>query len=868
MMSMQHKDCTFLTSRAAKVDFPVYTATLCALARYHSIEEAYRFYLQLVNLPEHHRYFSQSGFGRMIAQTSNAFEIAKSFRTVPEDWENATQLTIRSLLEHDKPDLAYQSVQAAGRTHSKLSPDLLYFTCKTLARIRHVDQANEMYSSFPYLEDSYEYMKLGLYLASQTGNRDVAEKCFAGVTRIRPAKRDDIAAMLWMHAKAGDVDAVKQVFDQQFPVNADGTRQRQPNEVHYTSALYAHSLTGNSDGVAHWLQDMQSAGLKPNIQIFTIVIQTFARLGDIQAISEVLTEMRNVGVNPSLVTYTVIISYFAKRKDASSARKIYDMAIEQGVTPDTIMTRALLDAYAESGDWTSVSDLFTRLSHLPMQPGIEVYNILLKAFVSVGAPFPLVFNLFQELKERDLVPDKYTYATFIQSACAAQRLDIAFKTHRDMVLLEEENTRLKLVSLQSMTNIMHALLATGDREQAKAVYDEMLSRGFTPSATTFSSIIKAYGYNATRAKNQEGLAISENFVDSILSTKATAMNPTKPGRKLPLNQLFTALMSPHVYRADTYEVERLYQKFLEEGGQDSVAILFNLLEVYRRANLLSKAMAIWPRIIQLAEGVDLFPHTEYSFTTTFRSIQAPLSTYIDVLSRSGRHDLVLPVWQGLESKGFVADSHNWNHLVVALIRAAQPVRAFQVIEQVLLVSEKQLSKDRALVRTLSLDMTPAERQAVLDQVDSATSFKPCHGSKAQVKAQVFMKHFFNKQRSEPPEYDANIVKADFAYPLRVMQAIQPNWNEWKPHNVVLRYCLIVLLKLQQGYLPLAVPGPIRKTGDLAAQDATSHHPDAAQALLKELEESVPSTLKRVRDFGVTEKKRLGSEEYERRYIWR
>ncbi|PPQ65373.1 hypothetical protein CVT24_011484 [Panaeolus cyanescens] len=859
-----------LTRMSMEMHIQLCSTILCATARFQSFEEAFRLYGQFISRYKQTPSFTQSGFGRMIAQTPEAFENPVSLRSLGDESDVVVNLILQSFVEHKHPQLVLEFYRAAKRTRLNIPVHQLRDACRTLAQFNFIEEADELFSSLSPEQDEHQHLKLGLYLASRKGESDAAEKHFAGITRLGVVKPDDIGALLYAYARFGNVREAKRVFDEHFPKDSTGRRLNHPNEQHYAAIIYAHSHTGDSNNVAHWLKDMKHTGLTPNVQIYTAVLQTFATRSDFKAISGVLSEMQRTGVEPTVATYTVLLNIFAGKRDPSSARKIYEMALAKGVVPDVVMISALLDAYAGAGDLTGVLKIFDHMQTLPahMQPGIQAYNIVLKAYVAAGAPFPMVEKLFGSLKERGLVPTRYTYSTFIQSACAAQRLDVAMKTHQEMVQLEEENPFIKVVSVQSMTMIMHALLVSGRRDQAKKIYDEMRYRGISPSATTFTSIIKAYGFSATRTKNREGLAIAEKFVDSILLSNTQGWKDYKLGSKHPLNQLFGALMAPHVYRADSFEVERIYQKFIEAGGQDSIGILSNLLEVYRRSNLLSKAMAIWPRIMHLAEGTTILPDSNFALTTASAPIQSPFSAYIDVLSRLGRHELVFPVWNELESKGMVPDSHNWNHLVVALLRAAQPVRAFQIIEEVLLVNEQELAKNRAIVRSLTLDMTPAERLARLEPIEHISPSKPFHGSKMQVKVQVFMKHFFNKDRTNPPEHDDDMIRANFAHPLRVLQAIRPGWNEWRPHNVILQHCLIVLIKLQEGRVIQGVSGPLRKTGDLTAHGATRRDPEAARNILKELQELAPETLKRVRSFGSKERKRLGSREYERRYILR
>jgi pentatricopeptide repeat-containing protein PET309 len=153
-------------------------------------------------------------------------------------------------------------------------------------------------------------------------------------------------------------------------------------------------------------------------------------------------------------------------------------ACEDGIVPDMQMTRSLMDAHVASGSLKGVTRIFDYLSSQPKTSRylpLEVYNIVIKAHIFIGAPFLLVSKLFFKLKKMELVPDKYTYyALLVMSACDSGQLCTATDIYYEMIREEEANPSVSLITPQVPTIIMAAFLRQGNKTQAKVMYNEMI----------------------------------------------------------------------------------------------------------------------------------------------------------------------------------------------------------------------------------------------------------------------------------------------------------------------------------------------------------------------------------------------------------
>jgi pentatricopeptide repeat-containing protein PET309 len=170
-----------------------------------------------------------------------------------------------------------------------------------------------------------------------------------------------------------------------------------------------------------------------------------------------------------------------------------------------------MDAHVTSGSLKGATRVFDYLSSQPRTLPLAVYNVLIKAHVLMGAPFPVVSKLFLALKKMNLVPDKNSYSSLVSSACDAGQLYMARDIYFEMVRDEEANPSVSLISANVFEMIISAFLRRGNKVQAKKMFDEMVERGIQPSSIIYREIIKSYRREGT----PESLRIADEFIKTL-----------------------------------------------------------------------------------------------------------------------------------------------------------------------------------------------------------------------------------------------------------------------------------------------------------------------------------------------------------------
>ena len=811
----------------------------------------------------------------LISRSSNILALIP--KAVKENWFKVQQrnLGFHMLTAIRDPMLLMDIITELRAHRIALSPKLVLKTCKAFAAAKNFTTAQQLYDSIPATDD-HQYVQTGIYLAARRGNSQQAQTLFDGLKARGDLDTRDISNLLFSHVETGRTREIRQLFNEHFPKNDQGQRLNHPNAYHYSIAMLAHARDGDFEGVTTWLEDMQCSGVQPNNYTFTSLIQALSKLNDLQGLSDVFSQMRKLGAKPDVSTYTILIGLFADRKDSESADSLYKSACEDGIVPDNQMTRALMDAHIAAGSLKGATRIFDYLSSQPRTSRylpLEVYNIIIKAHVLIGAPFRIVSRLFFKLKEMELTPDKFSYSLLVMSACDSGQLRIATDIYYEMIREEKANPSVSPISAHVLTIIMAAFLRQGNKAKAKEVYDEMIERGIQPSSVTYGTIIRAYGKEGTA----ESLQIAEEFIKRLVSVPKEDRKWDKQDSKgkPALAQFYGPLLHSNALKRNVDECERLYGEYLEAGGKPTIAMLTHILEAYRRSADIEGALAIWPHIIELAVtaifNADL---PDQSFTSQPPGIQLPLSIYIDTLSYAGLHTEIAMVWRDLDKKGQRFDSHNWNHFAIALIRGGQLLPAFEIVDKVLLRYLDATSRDaKAPVKGRDKNpVSPLSDPTDQGEVIAGVSLQRTLQSISQLRMHS------TEQRVRAMENNANLMPlellfeeapdADFIHPLQSLQKIAPSWNIWRPHFSVLRTFLVAYLLLERGY----IIRPVRRgelTRDYIAEvDFNQRDNAAARAILEKLREYCPDTVTLIKHFQIEEQRRLGVIAFERMYSWR
>ncbi|KIY49491.1 hypothetical protein FISHEDRAFT_58366 [Fistulina hepatica ATCC 64428] len=724
---------------------------------------------------------------------------------------------------------------------------------RALSRDSKFNDANALFHSIQADKASFRYyLSTGLFLVAYQGDNLLAEEFYNKLSDLQVVGEFDKTMFMYSLAVQGRSEETLSLFNEFFPKKPSGRRFNNPQVMHYSMLVYSHAQRGDIDGMNSALSMMRENDLEPNVYVYTMILKGFAMHGDLDSIAVVLEQMNAVGIVPNVVTYTTIIGLLAHRGDSVGAETIFKRAADDGNIPDRVMINALMNAHVEAGTWSGVIRCFDYINSSPMRHirlSIDIFNVLIKAYVLMGAPFGIVSRLFTKLEASGYHPNKYTFALLIQSACDAQMLDVAEAIFKDMDRLQQTDADVA-INVYVLTILMAAFLRSRNRKKARAVYADMVARGIQPTSVTYRTIVSSYGNSGGLRARAKDLWLARKFVQQIVEEDSRVKwDQPSYGRASALDTIYQPVMHALSNNFPARYTENMLKHLLKSGGMPSVGTLTALLNAYRTELNVKAARAIWPQIFELglkyAKINPLTANDEYDKNASRLSsniLCIPLSMYIDVLSATGLHDEIPKVWRQCQENGFTFDAHNWNHLIVALVRAGQPERAFEVVERVLLPYQRQSDQFRSM-------RDPKPKSPLLFETLKDPEPMPDAPMRHTVRRKLAQERYKRKLGQTIMEDTEDTT--DFVHPLHILHQVSPSWNSWRPHRVTMYLLLRTYRALENGNPIRPVnPGevfPELRVGDLGMADQVRLR-EEARAKLESIRMNNPLTMQRLVEY--------------------
>lgn len=811
-------------------------------------------------------------------------------------------LLIRYLIRRRVPEDALAVYKEMRRQSIDIIPPLKLWLVRALVQGHAIEEANILFSQISAsVPVDVLFLATALHLFASQGDTTRSEAAFKALRDKNAADSRTIGLRLLAHAHNGDIEAVLRYFHHHFSPSAD-TEER-PDVYHYTAVLMVHSKAGDSRGLNKWFRNMIADGVTPDRHVYNILLEDRARRGMLGDVATIIKEMRARHLSPLAETYTTVITALAGRGDPVAAETYYKRALKEGVKPDRQMVASLMVAHSEVGSWKGVIRAFDYMASSDdrhLRPRIDVYNILLRAYVLAGSPFEVVSDVFQKMEQSGVRPTAHTFSILIMSACDSGRMDVAMRVFMELDdFTQQWETGCKM-NVYALTILMAGYLRLGDRLKAKEIYDEMLIRGINPTSVTYSSILNAYAAEG----RQDSIQLACDFMKSLMESPNESRKwlLTSYGRFSGFENIYGPLMTMFARKAKPEQVEELMDDMVRAGGERTLATLALLLNAYRNVGNVDECRRVWDEILPAAlrffqsagglfDGDSSNPdQPRLDLQRKANIICVPLSIHMDALSAAGAHAEVADVWKTVRAHGFALDSHNWNHLIVALVRAGEIERAFQIVERVILPLSQQQQRRRvsltvapreaAAPRTpLSYDDVPAPLDpdasgtggtvAVLAEATrtpsrASVSFKERASAAAHLQFQLTndnnnrhngttLINFEFGSRAAATNPAAGGKTPDFAQQLHILQQILPSWDVWQPHAAVVTVLMNVLDQLEAGHM--ISPVPPRHFGGVASTAASTStwqgeesEASAARTVLERINMSCPQTVAIVREY--------------------
>lgn len=575
-----------------------------------------------------------------------------------------------------------------------------------------------------------------------------------------------------MRSRAEEVESqlalVRAEFDK--GVKSEGTVLNQARL--YGELVRAHVRANNLEGGLKALKDMVEQGIRPTVALFTSLLYGFVSRGDSQKVYEFFDTIEKFDLVPTAATYNALATLHSQRRDPEGVERVIEEMKEAGVVPDLQIWTTLMDSLVEAGQYSASLGIFAFLQNNDkpsLRPDTATLNVALKAGVLTSAPAASLLSLFRQSIDLGIRPNMQTYTLLMHSLCTSGLMTAAEElfTLMDRPILEGE-LPISAGAIKPdafiFTTLIYGYLRSYDRlgesrrglsedmqqmqmadsRKARAVLNEMRSRGIVPTSVTYGVIIGAL----LREPGGEGIKQAEASAARFMAASREvvprdrrAFDKERQSQEA-ANSIYGPLINAFAKKLLPESAFKHFKAILDNGSEPSVPQHTSLMDAYRRVGETHGVRTVWRRLYDSVKAnyarrpsdsveviqsstptlhtpitmnpttltlsylsppvtttasatpVDFFPPTP-SELAIFQIdpyhanlLCTPLTVYIDALASDNCLAEIIRTWERLSASGFHFDAGNWNAIALALARDGKYDQAFEIAEYVLCAGEE------------------------------------------------------------------------------------------------------------------------------------------------------------------------------------
>lgn len=374
-----------------------------------------------------------------------------------------------------KPDLALGFFETALNSGALSSPSVVTYTTivTALCQLGKADEVRDLVSRLEQEDEGFEFdcvfftnwiHKGGALTDALMVDRRMVEK---GI------ERDAVSYTIlidWF-SKEGS-------FEKAFGLLGKMIKEgMEPSLITFTAIMRGLCRKGRLEEAFKLFDRVLSVGIDVDEFVFVTLIDGVCRKGDLNRAFSLLEDMEQRGVRPSVLTYNTVINGLCRAGRVSEADEI-----SKGVLGDVFTYSTLLDSYIKEENVVAVLDVRRRFVEARIPMDLVMCNILLKAFLFVGA-YGEAHVLYRAMPEMDLTPDAVTYSTMIEGCCKTGEIEEALEVFDEL--------RRSSVSSSAVcyNRIVGALCKKGMFETATEVLTEMCDKGLCLDVHTSRTLL-------------------------------------------------------------------------------------------------------------------------------------------------------------------------------------------------------------------------------------------------------------------------------------------------------------------------------------------------------------------------------------------
>ncbi|XP_078159438.1 tetratricopeptide repeat (TPR)-like superfamily protein isoform X1 [Carex rostrata] len=274
-------------------------------------------------------------------------------------------------------------------------------------------------------------------------------------------------------------------------------------------------------------EELKAVGGRGSLELdaytYTSMIKVLSAEGMWETVLTIKEDMSSAGVRPNLITWSLILSTCANCGLADRALKLFDEMLRDNCLPNTHCCNTILHACVKSfqfdrafhlyhfwracgiripPEMESKADSIMNPFASPFKPTVFTFNILMKA---CGTDYHRARALVREMTGLGIPPDVVTWSTLIDICGKARYVKGALLALKDM-----KASGIKL-DVQAYTVAIKACVENKELKIAFFLFDEMKRYQVQPNRATYNTLLRARTNYGSLYEVQQSLAIYQEM---------------------------------------------------------------------------------------------------------------------------------------------------------------------------------------------------------------------------------------------------------------------------------------------------------------------------------------------------------------------
>jgi pentatricopeptide repeat protein len=468
------------------------------------------------------------------------------------------------------------------------------------------------------------------------------------------------SAVLKVHTAAREHGKACALYDQ---LNADGL---EPDTVLCGGLIKAAVECGRIELSQQLLR--KSGTL--DIQNYMALFRTCGRERNAKRALTLLGELEASPVQADVVAYNCVLDVCIKCGDRRSAHGLFQKMLGLEMV-DVISFNTML----KLGSSVDTSELLQQMHKLSLKPNQVTYNSLINASVSRG-DLARAWAFVAEMEQQGIQIDNFTCSIMMKALKQSSSKEDVDKTlgliershvHPDEVLVNTLlDACLRLRDVQRLTSALNLFRRSGVvpgeasygtliraygqakcLPEARALWEDMLSRKVRPSESTFAGMIDACVANGALEEALEVVRKMQELAPGFLTPVVT----------------YTALIKAFAQRSQLHHVVQVYEDMKKSGVQFDLVLYNCLIDCFARVADMERTATLFQEMCTAGVAPDLITY----------------STVIKGYCVAGDLEQAIQLFTLMRKRQIVPDAAVFNAILDGCARKGMPPLAEQVL---------------------------------------------------------------------------------------------------------------------------------------------------------------------------------------------